>query len=68
MDSEVVVRAQDGDRGAFSSLAQAIGGRFHAAASSILRDRSLAEDATQRALPRIWRKLPQRRDPDRFEA
>lgn len=68
MDSDTVVRAQNGDRPAFTSLVEAVGGRFHAAAYSILRDRSLAEDATQQAFLNIWRKLPQLRDPERFEA
>jgi RNA polymerase sigma-70 factor (ECF subfamily) len=68
MDSDTVIRAQNGDRDAFTSLAEAIGGRFHAAAFSILRDRSLAEDATQQALLTVWRKLPQLRDPERFQA
>jgi len=68
MDSEVVVRAQNGDRAAYASLAEHIGGRFHATAFSVLRDRSLAEDATQQALVNVWRNLPRLRDPDRFEA
>ncbi len=68
MQSDVVIRAQNGDRTAFASLAEAVGGRFHSAAYSILRDRSLAEDATQQALVSIWRNLPQLRDPERFEA
>lgn len=68
MQSDVVIRAQNGDRDAFASLAEAVGGRFHSAAYSILRDRSLAEDATQQALVNIWRNLPQLRDPARFEA
>lgn len=68
MDLELVVRAQHGDEEAFASLAVAVGGRLHAVSQRILRDIDLAEDATQQALLRIWRDLPQLRDPARFEA
>jgi RNA polymerase sigma-70 factor (ECF subfamily) len=68
MDTELVVRAQRGDEGAFASLAVAAGDRLHAVAHRILRDTSLAEDATQQALLTIWRDLPQLRDPARFDA
>ena len=68
MDTELVVRAQEGDEGAFASLTDAIGGRLHAVAHRILRDIDLAEDATQQALLTIWRDLPQLRDPARFDA
>jgi RNA polymerase sigma-70 factor (ECF subfamily) len=43
-------------------------GRLHQIAYRILRDQSLAEDATQQAVLLMWRDLPQLRDPDRFEA
>jgi DNA-directed RNA polymerase specialized sigma24 family protein len=65
MDTELVRSAQDGDKGAFTSLAAAMADRFLAASHRILRDLSLAEDATQQALLSIWRDL---RDPARFEA
>ena len=68
MDTELVVRAQRGDEGAFTSLAVAVGDRLHAVAHRILRDTDLAEDATQQALLSIWRDLPQLRDPARFDA
>jgi RNA polymerase sigma-70 factor (ECF subfamily) len=68
MDSSLVVRAQQGDRGAFTDLVDAIGGRLHAIAYSVLRDRELARDATQQALLSAWQELPRLRDPDRFEA
>jgi RNA polymerase sigma-70 factor (ECF subfamily) len=68
MDTELVVRAQNGDEGAFASLAVAAGDRLHAVAHRILRDIDLAEDATQQALLTIWRDLPQLRDPARFDA
>jgi RNA polymerase sigma-70 factor, ECF subfamily len=68
VDSDLVIRAQRGDEGAFMSLAVAVGDRLHAVAHRILRDTDLAEDATQQALLAIWRDLPQLRDPARFEA
>src|SRR6266704_2322440 len=68
MDTELVVRAQNGDEGAFASLAVVIGDRLHAVAHRILRDIDLAEDATQQALLTVWRDLPQLRDPTRFDA
>ena len=68
MDRDLVILAQSGDKGAFTSLAAALSDRFLAASNRILRDLSLAEDATQAALLSIWRDLPQLRDPARFEA
>jgi RNA polymerase sigma-70 factor (ECF subfamily) len=68
MDTDLVARAQNGDEGAFASLAVAVGDRLHAVAHRILRDIDLAEDATQQALLSIWRDLPQLRDPARFDA
>ena len=49
-------------------IATACGDRLHAVAHRILRDVSLAEDATQQALLAIWQSLPQLRDPARFDA
>jgi RNA polymerase sigma-70 factor (ECF subfamily) len=68
MDTDLVIQAQNGDREAFGSLAAAIVDRYLAVSQRILRDTSLAEDATQQALVSIWRDLPQLRDPARFEA
>lgn len=68
MDADLIGRAQRGDEEAFASLAVALGDRLHRVAQRILRDTSLAEDATQQALLAIWRDLPQLRDPGRFEA
>jgi len=68
MDTELVTRAQRGDQTAFADLAAARADRFLAASHRILRDLSLAEDATQQALLAIWRDLPQLRDPARFDA
>ena len=41
MEDDLVVRAQQGERGAFADLVDAIGGRLHAIAFSVLRDREL---------------------------
>src|SRR6187402_3399613 len=68
MDTDLVIRAQRGDKEAYALLATQIADRFLAVARRILRDLDLAEDATQQALLSIWRDLPQLRDPARFEA
>jgi RNA polymerase sigma-70 factor (ECF subfamily) len=68
MDVDLVIRAQRGDQEAYTLLATAIADRYLAVSRRILRDRDLAEDATQRALMSIWQDLPQLRDPVRFEA
>ena len=63
-----MTRAQRGDEAAFADLLAAVGDQLHTVAHRILRDFELAADATQQALLRIWRDLPQLREPDRFEA
>jgi RNA polymerase sigma-70 factor (ECF subfamily) len=68
MDTSLVVRSQRGDDAAFTDLSLSIGPRLLDIAFSILRERPLAEDATQQALLQIWRKLPRLRDPAKFEA
>lgn len=68
MPTDRIVRAQRGDKEAFALLATEIADRYLAVARRILRDRDLAEDATQQALLTIWQDLPKLRDPDRFEA
>jgi len=68
MDTELVKRAQHGDREAFGLVAADLATRFLAVSRRILRDIDLAEDATQQALVAIWRDLPQLRDPARFDA
>ena len=68
MDTDLVVRAQRGDKEAYAILAGGHADRFLAVARRILRDLDLAEDATQQALLNIWRDLPQLRDPARFDA
>ena len=68
VDTELVKRAQHGDREAFGLIAAGIATRFLAISRRILREIDLAEDATQQALVAIWRDLPQLRDPARFDA
>ena len=61
-----MVRAQQGDRGAFESLTLANYTRLYRVAKSILRDRHSAEDATQQAFLDIWRYIQRLREPSRF--
>ena len=68
MDTDLVIRAQRGDREAYALLATGFADRFLAVARRILRDIDIAEDATQQALLTVWRDLPQLRDPARFDA
>jgi RNA polymerase sigma-70 factor, ECF subfamily len=68
MDTDLVVRAQRGDKEAYADLASGIADRYLGVARRILRDLDLAEDALQQTLLGIWRDLPQLRDPARFEA
>jgi RNA polymerase sigma-70 factor (ECF subfamily) len=68
MDTDLIIRAQRGDKGAYALVATEIAARFLAVARRILRDLDLAEDATQQALLAIWQDLPQLRDPARFDA
>ncbi len=68
MDTDLVVRAQRGDKEAYADLAAGIADRYLAVARRILRDLDLAEDALQQTLLSIWRDLPQLHDPARFEA
>jgi hypothetical protein len=46
MDTDLVVRAQRGDKEAYADLASGIADRLLAVARRILRDLDLAEDAT----------------------
>lgn len=68
MDPALVIRAKAADEDAFTRLAMDVGGRLNRIAFSILRDRGLAQDATQQALIDMWRNLESLRDPARFEA
>ena len=68
MDRRLVLKARDGDPEAFRALAVASHPRLFSTAFGVLRDRGLAEDATQRALVDVWRHFRGLRDPDRFDA
>ena len=68
MELDLVTRAQQGDREAFTRLAAAMTPSFLSIAHRILRDVSLAEDATQLAMLNVWKGLPRLRDIERFEA
>jgi RNA polymerase sigma-70 factor (ECF subfamily) len=68
MERRLVERAMRGDEEAFDQLGGRIGDGLHSVARRILRDTTLAQDATQQALIDAWRNLPRLRDPDRFEA
>ena len=68
MDTDLVIRAQEGDQAAFAAVAIATYARLNSVAYAILRDRHAAEDATQQAMVTAWLELPRLRDPERFEA
>ena len=65
---ELVVRAREGDRDAFSELAARSIGKLTATARMILRDEYAAQDAVQETFINAWRSLPGLREPDKFEA
>jgi len=67
MDHKLVVRARGGDPGAFRTLAIESHARLFGAAFGILRDRDMAQDATQHALVNVSRHLQGLRDPGHFE-
>ena len=68
MDRELVERARNGEEEAFGLIADAVYDRCYGVAHRILGEAPAAQDATQQALLDIWRKLPNLRDPGRFEA
>jgi RNA polymerase sigma-70 factor, ECF subfamily len=65
---DLVIRAREGDRDAFSELAARSIGRLTAVARMILRDEYAAQDAVQETFIEAWRSLPGLREPDKFEA
>jgi RNA polymerase sigma-70 factor (ECF subfamily) len=65
---ELVELARNGDRDAFAALAASVVDRLYATAVLILRDHSMADDATQETIVRAWRDLPSLREVDRFDA
>jgi RNA polymerase sigma-70 factor (ECF subfamily) len=68
MRRELVERAIEGDKDAFSELVNASLSRQYAIATLILRDGDRAQDAVQEALVSAWRGLSALRDPDAWEA
>jgi RNA polymerase sigma-70 factor (ECF subfamily) len=68
MQAELVARAQQGDREAFSTLATGAAVRLYATARLILRQPDRAEDAVQDALVEAWRDIRGLRDPERLDA
>jgi len=67
MRGDLVERARNGDREAFSQLAAGEVDRLLVIARLIMRDADHADDAVQEALIRCWRQLPNLRDVDRFD-
>jgi len=68
MDQDLVTRAQRGDQEAFGRIVELEREGLRRLAFGILRDLTLADDATQQALLEAWRDLPGLRDPLRFGA
>ena len=68
MDSNLIRRARERDKEAFTSIVLFYGDRLYGVAYRILRDASRAEDAVQQAFLTAWRELPRLRDDGRFEA
>jgi RNA polymerase sigma-70 factor (ECF subfamily) len=68
MQRDLVIRASNGDREAFSQLVAASFAQLFRTARLILRDDDLAADAVQDALVSAWVHIGAVRDPDRFEA
>jgi RNA polymerase sigma-70 factor, ECF subfamily len=68
MDQDLVSRAKQGDKDAFTSLVLRHGDRLYSVAYRILRDTSRAEDAVQQTFLTAWREMRHLRDDDRLEA
>jgi RNA polymerase sigma-70 factor, ECF subfamily len=68
MRRDMVERARQGDREAFTQLAIEDVDRLHAVATLVLRDPDVAQDAVQETLIRSWRQLPALRDVERYDA
>ncbi len=68
MQAELVTRAQQGDREAFSMLASGVSARLYATARLILHQPDRAEDAVQDTLVEAWRDIRGLRDPERLDA
>lgn len=68
MDPNLIDRARQGDKEAFTTLVLRLGDRLYSVAYRILRDTARAEDAVQQAFLIAWRELPRLRDDSRLEA
>jgi len=68
VSSDLVERAQLGDREAFDAIASAAYHGLYSVSRRILRDGYAAEDVVQETLIRAWRDLPGLREPARFDA
>lgn len=68
MERELVQKAIEGDREAFSTLMRASLSRQHAVATLILGDSARAQDAVQEAFVAAWQGLAALREPDAWEA
>src|SRR6186997_1479900 len=68
MDQDLVSRAKQGDKDAFTTLVMRHGDRLYAVAFRVLRDTTRAEDAVQQTFLTAWRELRRLRDDDRLEA
>ena len=65
---DLVDRAKQGDKDAFTALVLRYGDRLYSVAFQILRDTTRAEDAVQQTYLTAWRELRRLRDDDRLEA
>jgi len=68
MQRDLVLRARDGDRDAFATLAADAFDQLHRTARLILRSDDRAADAVQESLLAAWLHIRAVRDPDRFDA
>ena len=67
LETELVARAIEGDRGAYEQLLAASTRPASRLAFGLLHDRTLAEDAMQEAALRAWRRLRNLRTGTRFQ-
>ncbi len=65
-DGDLLLRAKNGDRAAFSELVRAHQNEVYTLALRLVADRDLAADVTQEAFVRAWRALPRFRGEARF--
>ena len=68
MQRDLVLRARNGDKDAFTALAVAAFDGLHRTARLILRSDDRAADAVQESLTSAWLHIRAVRDPDRFDA